>query len=187
MIAPSFSPEAAESLRPHIQKTVDSLLDEMIKAGCEKPVNLVDAFSLPLPSYVSFSCFAIITHSMLTSHNISLPLQIIYGILGVPQKDLAYLTTQAAIRTNGSATALESSKANQSLLDYLGNLVEVKKKEPGDDLISTLIREQMAPGRIGKEDVVQLAFLMLVAGNATMVTMINVVSFVVPSYSFDPF
>ena len=39
--------------------------------------------------------------------------QIIYTILGVPFGDLAYLTTQNAIRTNGSATAQEASLANQ--------------------------------------------------------------------------
>ena len=39
--------------------------------------------------------------------------QIIYGILGVPFKDLEYLTKFAAIRSNGSATAQEASDANQ--------------------------------------------------------------------------
>lgn len=39
--------------------------------------------------------------------------QTIYGILGVPHEDLEYLTQQAAVRGNGSATATESSKANQ--------------------------------------------------------------------------
>jgi len=39
--------------------------------------------------------------------------QIIYTILGVPFEDLAFLTTQNAIRTNGSATAQEAALANQ--------------------------------------------------------------------------
>jgi hypothetical protein len=41
-----------------------------------------------------------------------LSFQTIYGILGVPFKDLAYLTQQAAIRSNGSATASQASNAN---------------------------------------------------------------------------
>jgi hypothetical protein len=36
---------------------------------------------------------------------------------------------------------------------------------------------QVTPGHITKSDAVQIAFLMLVAGNATMVNMINLVSF----------
>jgi nitric oxide reductase len=40
-------------------------------------------------------------------------LQTIYGILGVPFEDLKFLTQQAAIRSNGSATATAASEANQ--------------------------------------------------------------------------
>jgi len=53
MVEPLFTHEKIEAMRPHIQKTVDSLLDVMVKEGCEKPVDLVDKFALPVPSYVS--------------------------------------------------------------------------------------------------------------------------------------
>lgn len=36
-------------------------------------------------------------------------------MLGVPFEDLSFLTSQADIRSNGSATATEASKANQSV------------------------------------------------------------------------
>ena len=52
MVASFFTKEAIEKLRPHIQKTVDSLLDSMVKKGCEKPVDLVKEFALPVPSHV---------------------------------------------------------------------------------------------------------------------------------------
>lgn len=87
MVEPLFTYDAVEKLRPHIQKTVDTLLDAMIKEGCDKPVDLVDKFALPVPSYI------------------------IYGILGVPFEDLEFLTQQNAIRSNGSATATEASNA----------------------------------------------------------------------------
>jgi nitric oxide reductase len=48
-------------------------------------------------------------------------------------------------------------------------------KHPMDDLISKLVTEQVKPGHIEKEDAVQIAFLLLVAGNATMVNMIALV------------
>lgn len=37
--------------------------------------------------------------------------QIIYTILGVPFEDLEFLTTQNAVRCNGSSTAREASSA----------------------------------------------------------------------------
>ncbi len=44
--------------------------------------------------------------------------------------------------------------------------------EPKSDLISLLVTEQLIPGHLTQADVVQIAFLLLVAGNATMVSMI---------------
>ncbi|KAK5157247.1 hypothetical protein LTR04_005437 [Oleoguttula sp. CCFEE 6159] len=155
MVEPFFSREHIDSMRPHIQSTVDSLLDAMIKAGGEKPVDLVEKFSLLVPSYAE-------------------SYKIIYGILGVPFKDLEYLTQCNAIRSNGSATATEAAGANnRELLDYIGNLVDQRREKPEDDLISKLVVEQLIPGHIEKSDAVQMAFLLLVAGNATMVNMIN--------------
>ena len=43
---------------------------------------------------------------------------------------------------------------------------------PRPDLISLLVTEQLIPGHLTQADVVQIAFLLLVAGNATMVSMI---------------
>jgi nitric oxide reductase len=55
-------------------------------------------------------------------------------------------------------------------------LVDKRQEKPKDDLISKLVVEQLNAGRIEKSDAVQIAFLLLVAGNATMVNMINLVS-----------
>lgn len=149
MVEPFFVPEHVKKLQPYIQKTVNDLLGALKAKGCaDGPVDLVQEFALPVPSYI------------------------IYTILGVPFHDLAFLTQQNAIRTNGSSTAREASAANQELLDYLAKLVDERAKEPTDDLISKLVVEQVKPGNIDKSDAVQIAFLLLVAGNATMVNMI---------------
>jgi len=149
LVEPVFSKESVQAMRPQIQATVDRLLDKMLAKGGKEPVDLVESFALPVPSFV------------------------IYGILGVPLEDLEFLTQQAAVRSNGSATALEASRANQVLLDYLASLVEKRMKQPENDLISKLVTEQVKPGNLSQDDAVQIAFLLLVAGNATMVNMIN--------------
>ena len=145
---PLFSYEHIQSMRPSIQKTVDSLLDALLPLAGSGAVDLVDKFALPVPSYT------------------------IYGILGVPLADLPYLTQQAAIRSNGSATSSEASNANASLLQYIAKLVDDRSESPKDDLISHLVTQQVIPGHITKDTAVQIAFLLLVAGNATMVSMI---------------
>ncbi|UKZ54429.1 hypothetical protein TrVGV298_008237 [Trichoderma virens] len=143
MVESLFSAEHIKDMQPYIQKTVDNLLAALKAKGCANgPVDLIKEFALPVPSY-----------------------KIIYTILGVPFHDLEYLTHQNAIRTNGSSTA-------RGLLDYLTKLVDQRIQEPKDDLISKLVVEQVKPGVIEKADAVQIAFLLLVAGNATMVNMI---------------
>lgn len=107
MVESLFTWEAIDKLRPYIQQTVDHLLDALVKEGCEKPVELVDKFALPVPSYVSLS-FVTSRSVVRTDHII---IQIIYSILGVPFEDLAFLTQQNSIRSNGSATATEASGA----------------------------------------------------------------------------
>jgi nitric oxide reductase len=56
----------------------------------------------------------------------------------------------------------------------MGKLVDQRLTAPKDDLISHLVTQQLIPGHLAKDDVVQIAFLLLVAGNATMVTMIAI-------------
>lgn len=50
-----FTRAYAETMRPQIEALANSLIDDMIKEGCEKPVDLVEKFALPLPSYVSWA------------------------------------------------------------------------------------------------------------------------------------
>lgn len=140
-----FSDEYVESLKPYIQSVIDEALDKM--AAKAQPVDFVSEFALIVPSYV------------------------IYTILGVPHKDLEFLTEQNAIRTNGSASAREASAASAGLLEYLGKLVDMRMNAPQDDLVSCLCKA-VAAGKLDRTSAVQVAFLLLVAGNATMVNMI---------------
>ncbi|KAJ0297748.1 hypothetical protein COL516b_010356 [Colletotrichum fioriniae] len=173
MVEPLFVREHIASMKPYIQSTVDNLLDKMVEQGCDEPIDLIDKFALPVPSYgedgeaQEGDAATGALGSPLTSF-----FKIIYTILGVPFEDLEYLTQQNAIRTNGSGTALQAQSANQELLNYLAKLVDQRNIEPKDDLISKLVVEQLRPGHIEKSDAVQIAFLLLVAGNATMVNMI---------------
>ncbi|KAF5852437.1 hypothetical protein GGP41_007850 [Bipolaris sorokiniana] len=126
----------------------------MIQEGCERPVNFVESFALPVPSHVRYFVFS-------------------RCILGIPFSDLDFLTAQSAVRSNGSSTATEATKANQTLLDYLSKLVEKRSDAPAEDLISKLAVEQVEPGHIEHSDAVAIVFLMLIAGNATVINMIS--------------
>ncbi|EAQ83472.1 hypothetical protein CHGG_09876 [Chaetomium globosum CBS 148.51] len=149
MVESWFTPEKVKSMEPYIDKTVNDLLDRMVAKGCTNgPVDLVEEFALPVPSYI------------------------IYTLLGVPFEDLEFLTQQNSIRTNGSATARDASAAADELIRYLTVLTNKRLEEPKNDIVSQLATNYVKTGKLEKADAVQMAFLLLVAGNATMVNMI---------------
>jgi len=68
----------------------------------------------------------------------------------------------------------------------MASLVDKRTQEPKDDLISSLVVDQVQHGKLEKADAVQIAFLLLVAGNATMVNMIALVYPAQPPLPFTP-
>ncbi|KAF9775182.1 hypothetical protein IL306_006741 [Fusarium sp. DS 682] len=151
MVAAFFTPEYVERRKPWIRGIVQHYLNEFINARKgQNSIDLIEHFALRVPSHI------------------------IYDILGVPLKDVDYLTQCNATRTNGSATASAAQDANTELLDYFAKLVDkkIESPEPSNDVIGSLVSNELANGQLDKKDVVQLSFLLLVAGNLTMINMI---------------
>ncbi|WKT45386.1 Cytochrome P450, B-class [Fusarium oxysporum f. sp. vasinfectum] len=151
MVAMFFKPEYVERRKPWIRGVVQHYLNEFINARKgQNSIDLIEHFALRVPSHI------------------------IYEILGVPLKDVDYLTQCNATRTNGSATASAAQDANIELLDYFSKLVDkkIESPEPSNDVIGSLVSNELANGQLDKKDVVQLSFLLLVAGNLTMINMI---------------
>jgi len=108
------------------------------------------------------------------------PVAVIAAILGVPEEmrprfrewSYAYASTfdpivQGEQRDRAINTSLE-------LFDYLRGLVEVRKADPQDDLVSELIRTETIDGdRLGDIELLAQLALLLVAGNETTTTLIG--------------
>lgn len=149
MVEHAFSPSSVAAMRPEIQKTVDECLAAMCKDGCNPPVDLVQRFAMRVP-YLTIA-----------------------KLLGVPLEDTEGIIKNTAVRASGSSTAKQASAASQELVEYLSKLVRLKEANPADDLISKLVVEEMHSGHLPFEDLVQVVFLLLVAGNATVASMIS--------------
>ena len=145
MVTAPFSIKRLEALRPAIQKIVDDLIDDML-AG-PTPVDLVEAFALPVPSLV------------------------ICHLLGVPYADHDFFQANSKLLINRTTTPEQSAAAQQRLMDYLEGLVGQKLDNPSDDLISTLA-ERVRAGEISRDDAAKMAVLLLVAGHETTANMI---------------
>ncbi|MFC8875394.1 cytochrome P450 [Streptomyces ardesiacus] len=146
MVLPEFTLRRAAALRPHIRRIVGERLDTMIAGG--PPADLVSAFALPVPSMV------------------------ICALLGVPYADHEFFEEQSRRLLRGPLPA-DTVDARDRLEAYLGELIDRKRREPGDGLLDDLVRRQRNEGRTDREQLVAFAVVLLVAGHETTANMIS--------------
>jgi cytochrome P450 len=146
MVTARFAIKRVEALRPSIQRIVDGLIDQML-AG-PKPVDLVQAFALPVPSLV------------------------ICELLGVPYADHDFFQANSRILTNRESSPEAAREANGKLLGYLDRLVTEKLANAGDDLLSQLAIEHVKTGELTQQEEASMAVLLLLAGHETTANMI---------------
>ncbi|GGL07413.1 cytochrome P450 [Sphaerisporangium melleum] len=142
LLTGQFTVRRMKSLEPRIEKITQDRLDEMERGG--SPADLVQAFALPIPSLV------------------------ICELLGVPYADHEEFQRNSSTLLNLERGPEEVQAALDALVDYLGRLVERKRDEPGDDLVSGLV----ASGRLTDEEVAGASVLLLVAGHETTANML---------------
>jgi cytochrome P450 len=146
MVTGRFAVKRVEALRPAIQRIVDDLIDRML-AG-PKPVDLVQAFALPVPSLV------------------------ICELLGVPYADHEFFQAVAATLVSRESSAEAAREASGKVLEYLERLVSDKLANPGDDLLSELASGHVRTGELTGREAASTGALLLIAGHATTANMI---------------
>lgn len=150
MVIPEFTLKRAAAMRPRIQEIVDERLDAMIAQG--PPADLVPAFALPVPSMV------------------------ICALLGVPYADHDFFEEQSRRLLRGPRPE-DTLDARDRLEAYLGELVDRKRKEPGEGLLDDLVRQQLSEGALDRDQLISFAVILLVAGHETTANMISLGTF----------
>ncbi|MFJ1825234.1 cytochrome P450 [Streptomyces sp. NPDC088178] len=146
LVTREFTARRVEALRPRVQQITDELLDAMVPAG---RADLVDALAFPLP------------------------MTVICELIGVPDLDRnAFRRLSNGVVT--PATPEQEREAVAAMGAYLGELIEDKRSSPGDDLMSALVRARDEEGDgLSPDELVGMAFLLLVAGHETTVNLIS--------------
>jgi cytochrome P450 len=147
MLAKMFTVQQIEKLRPTVEKIVNGLLDDMEAKG--PPADLVQIFSLPLPSLV------------------------ISALLGVPYEDHGFFQKCARDRVDLRGDPEVSASAGRLIWEYMEKLLAAKEKEPGDDLLSRIYLEQIKPGHLARNDAIGMARALLLAGHDTTATQLS--------------
>jgi len=99
---------------------------------------------------------------LVTRFALPVPLRLICAMLGVPPEDLGFVEQRGQLAVT---RAYESARpAQRELRDFVGELIRRAEKEPGDDLISSVVAQRAA---IDPDDLVDLLLIILVAGHTT--------------------
>jgi cytochrome P450 len=144
MVTAPFTIKRIEAMRPGVQQVVDDLIDEVL-AG-PNPVDLVQAFALPVPSLV------------------------ICQLLGVPYADHGFFQESSNVLINRETSVDEKASSSRQLFGYLDELIGKKLDNPGEDLLSGLAGRIKA-GQLSRHDAAQMGVLMLIAGHETTANM----------------
>jgi len=151
LVSKAFTPRLIERLRGRIETLCEELLDAMKRQRERKSgTDLVVGYALPLPATV------------------------IAELLGVPVEDKAkfHRWSNRLVSVSSGRDMLSALPAALSLVRYLRRLVERRRADPQDDLITALIRAEEADDRLSEDELLAMAFLLLVAGHETTVNLI---------------
>lgn len=147
LVSKAFTARRINSLEPEIEVLVNQLLDQW---PADQEFDLVPTFSFKLPAMV------------------------ISRMLGIPFSKLNDLNRWAdgivSLLSAGVMTPEAAHNANQSVIeatDYLSQLIEEKKAEPTQDLLSELIEIESEEGSLSREELIALLIQLFFAGFET--------------------
>jgi cytochrome P450 len=144
LISQAFTSRVVANLAPRITDIVQMLLDQVAARG---EMDVVDDFVFPLP------------------------MMVIAELLGVPLRDRGRFRQWSA--DFFWPEQARRVAATQALAQYFRELFKQRRREPRDDLVSTLSHVETDGERLSEEELVGTCLLLLVAGHETTVGLIS--------------
>jgi len=147
-----FTPRRISELEPRIRKIAEEAIDAVAQKG---EMDLVRDLSVPVP------------------------VTVIADLLGVPRERLhdfkrwsdAIIRSSTGVAENDNAEA--DLRARDEFLDFFEEAIAERRKNPGEDLISTLIRAEQGEGTLSHGEVLSFTVLLLIAGNETTTNLLG--------------
>ena len=145
LVAPSFSPRAADHLRPFMREVMNSLIDPIVAQGhCDLAVDICEHYPIP----------------------------IICELLGAPKSDWQFFSRVAEdvlrIFDANNANEIDLILAAQADLDaYVRQLISERRSSPADDLITSLIAAEEAGDKLNENELVSMVEAVIIGGTDT--------------------
>ncbi|WP_328554357.1 MULTISPECIES: cytochrome P450 [unclassified Streptomyces] len=148
LVSKAFTPRTVERLKPYVEGLAGELVDRLVRAG---------------------------GGDLLTDVAEPLPVSVIAEMLGIPESERAPLRPWSAdicgmYELNPSEeVARKAVRASEEFTAYLRGLIEDRRKEPADDLISGLIAAHDEGDRLTEQEMISTCVLLLNAGHEATV------------------
>jgi cytochrome P450 len=153
LVTREFNVKVVEQMKPSIQKTVDGLIDAVLAKG---EMDVVHEFASPLP------------------------ISVIAQILGVPSSDhhLFQIWADDLLAFQGVNKPSEedlqrAQKAIIHMRPYIHEMMEERRRQPREDLVSKFVAEESTTGRISEEELISTCVTLFVAGQETTISLIS--------------
>ncbi|MFI0239688.1 cytochrome P450 [Streptomyces sp. NPDC016845] len=147
LVSKAFTPRTVAEFAPRVQELADDLIDRFAAKG---EADLIHDFAFPLPIYA------------------------ICDLLGVPREDQDDFRDWAGMMIrHGGGPRGGVARSVKKMRGYLAELIHRKRQEPGDDLISGLIRASDHGEHLTENEAAAMAFILLFAGFETTVNLIG--------------
>ncbi|WP_338250346.1 cytochrome P450 [Dictyobacter halimunensis] len=154
IVMSQFTPARIEGMTSHIEQIVKEHLDRHTQGG---QIDIVDDLAYPLP------------------------VTVICQLLGVPREDEArfhaWAELLATVLDPGQIQTEEQQKqimgAGQQIREYMTQLLERLKTNPGDNMLSGMMRTDDIEGPMTPRELISTAVLLLIAGHETTVNLIT--------------
>jgi cholest-4-en-3-one 26-monooxygenase len=152
LISSRFTPRALKRFHHDIDEIGKEIVDNLMKGGLEGECDFVEAVSAPLP------------------------IAVIAWMLGLPKEDWSLLfdwtnriigAQDPAFKVEGKTPDEAGQEAITELFTYFTKLVEEKKKNPGDDLVTLFTQMEVDGKPLPPMDVLTWALIIVIAGNET--------------------
>lgn len=146
LVSKAFTARRIEQLRPRVSEITTELLDAIATGGV---TDLVEAFAFPLPIIV------------------------ICELLGLPAGDREAFREWSDAVVSAISMQAEVDAAAVAWSAYVARQLDEKRKEPADDLLSALIQAEDSGGRLSRDELLAMVFLLVAAGHETTVNFIS--------------
>jgi pimeloyl-[acyl-carrier protein] synthase len=153
LVSRSFTPGVVEGMRGRVSEIADELLDRVESRGGS--MDLIEDFAFPLPAMV------------------------IAELVGIPSEDRTRFRVwseqmvRAVDDTQPEVAIEEAGRGLRELVKYLEELIEARRQDKRDDLLSNLIAVEEKGDRLSTSELITMIALLINAGHETTTSLIG--------------